>query len=47
MCHYNFVVFEPHHYYSRDYVTAITILHMFEIRHYVRLETILGPLLGV
>ena len=40
LCYYNFVVFEAHHYYSRNYTSAIITLHMFEIRHYIRLETI-------
>jgi hypothetical protein len=37
---YNLTVFEPRHYYSTNYATAITILQMFEIRHYVLLEMI-------
>jgi hypothetical protein len=45
--HYNFDVLEVRHYYSTYYASAIIISHLFEICHYVRLETILGPLSGV
>jgi ssDNA-binding Zn-finger/Zn-ribbon topoisomerase 1 len=36
LCHYYLHDFEGHHYYSRNCAGAITILHLFEICHFVR-----------
>jgi hypothetical protein len=36
LCHYYLHDFEEHHYYSSNCAGAITILHLFEIRHFVR-----------
>ena len=35
LCHYNSTVFEPLHYFSRNYTSAITISHLFETYHYI------------
>jgi hypothetical protein len=36
LCHYYLHDFEGHHYYSSNCAGAITILHLFEIRHFIR-----------
>jgi hypothetical protein len=36
LCHYNYHISEIHHYYSTNYTSAITILSLFEICHYLR-----------
>lgn len=38
MCHYNSHVFKVHHYFSHNEIEAITISHILDICHYVRLS---------